>query len=150
MANIKQIKLPDGVTYDLTAMAVTENVGGVFEVQKTAGHWSIDEFWNGVIPKSGYSEAYISGNTVSLMLCLTGDGTNMSAGGTCFTGTLSKGYRPIVEQHAIFVPTNTSGFIGSVTIGTDGAITIKVHTGSINLGSHIPCTMTYLASELTT
>lgn len=148
MANISKIKLPDGVTYDISTDI--KNVGYAFEVTKTAGHWSIDDFDAMHPGTTYYSFAYLSGKTVSLQLGLTGDGSTMSAGGTCFTGTLSKGYRPIVEQHALFIPTNTSGFIGSVTIGTDGAITIKVHAGSINLGSHIPCTMTYLASELTT
>lgn len=151
MADISKIKLPDGVTYDLVGQPIyVANVGGAFQITKTAGHWSIDAFWNGVYPRTGYSEAYIAAQTVSLMLCLTGDGTTMSAGGTCFTGTLDKGYRPMVEQHAFFAPTNTSGFIGSITILADGTMTIKVHTGSINLGSHIPCTMTYLANELIT
>lgn len=122
MADISKITLPDGVTYNIKASSMTtESVTSKFDINKTAGHWNVYSF-----------TAHKCGNVVSLTLYIDGDGTNMSVGGTCFTGSLSKGYYPIAPIRAIFIPSNTAAF-AFVNIEEDGSMIMKVQLGSINL-----------------
>lgn len=132
MPSISKITLPDGITYDIEASNIeTNRVTSFYNMTKTAGHWSVSTY-----------TAYKCGNVISLTMYIVGDGVNMSAGGTSFTGHLGGGYYPISPVRSILIPPTNSTF-AFVNIEEDGSITIKVQLGTINLSSSNICAVNF-------
>ena len=92
-----------------------------YGITKTSGHWSIKAI-----------DAYRYGNCVHMVITFNGDGTNISSGGTGFIGTIVTGPKPAVITRGFMLQGTVMGF---VNIETDGKITAKAHTGTINLAS---------------